>query len=273
MPLIDRIFNPAVLVFINLILIIVVETVNEGRFFFETGLIHLIILPFVGLIISRIFYHHYTHDPLFEKFIHGVIAASIIFASSHLFEFISMHIYNMPEDVIFATVVNLNLAGFIIIAISAESFLRVLANRSIYLTVLLFIAFFSLIISSILFLYNPNTISLGLNSFTPYLYTLLLGACAFIGVSIILKIKSVVPISSPFVRHLLASLALIIISTLPYIFHANIQKGLYYISEHQIVYLNHFIFSAALSLMFIAFTKLNWPGLFEEAKKISEKSQ
>lgn len=269
MPLIDRIFNPAILIFINLLIIIVVETVDEGKFFFKTGLIHLIILPFIALIISRIFYHHYTHDPLFEKFVHGTLAASSLFALSHIFEYISMHIYNMPEDMIFAGVINLTLAGFIVIAISAESFLRIIANRSIYLTALLFTALFSLLGTSVLFLYYPTIISFDVNS-TSYLYTLLLIACAFIGLSIVLKMKNIVPASNAFINLLLPSLLMVLISTLPYIFHEFIKNWSAFVSEHQIIYLSHFIFSIALSLLFIAFTKLDWSGIFEEVRKMAE---
>lgn len=271
MPLIDRIFNPPSLVVINLLIIIVVEFTGNGKFFFETGLIHAVAILFIALTTSRIFYHYYTYDPIFEKFVHSALAASVIFASSHIFEYISMVVFSHYTDAIFANVINFYLIGFILIIIGAESFLRIVASRSTYLIKLfaVAIAVFSGLI--ILFALNNELISLEPSGLAPFVYAFLIGVFSFLGIYIVFKIKKTVPISAAFSNYLLSSIILIIISTLPYVFYEFIKEELYgYIKEYQIIYFSHFAFFAALSLLFLAFTKLKWGGLYEETRKFVE---
>lgn len=271
MLLIDRIFNLTSLIIINLLIIISAEFIGDGKYFIETGLINIVAIFFIALIIARIFYRHYTHDPIFERFVYGVLIASLIFALSHIFEYTSVHIYNISEYATSLNAVNFYLSGFIVIAIGAELFLKIFFHRSLYVVAMLFVALFSLLTTSVISFFNPGLISLEITRPEPYLYAILTIACAFIGISTVLKMKSLVPASSGFINYLLASLSLILISTIPYIFYEFIEETFgHLLGSYQIIYVGHFIFFAALSLLFLSFAKLNWGGLYAETRSLVE---
>ena len=122
MSLLDRMFNPFSLILINILVIIAAEFTGGGMFFMNTGLIHGVAILFIILAVSRIFFHYYTYDPFFEKIVHGVLGASIIFAASHIYEYASMNIYHTYKDSTFINAINFYLIGFMLIIIGTESF-------------------------------------------------------------------------------------------------------------------------------------------------------
>ena len=180
-----------------------------------------------------------------------------------------MHIYGLYGDVVFINVVNFYLIGFILITLGAESFLRRVKHRSKIILKILMAAIAVLAALIVLFNIRPYLISLEMDSLAPWIYGSLSLIIGLIGVLIVSKIKKTVGVSGSFDNYLMVSLILIISSTLPYIFYEFIEEGLN-IPLHQIVYLSHFLFFAALSVLFLAFNKLNWGGIYQEARKMME---
>lgn len=272
MSLLDKIFNPFSLIAINILIIIAAEFTGGGMFFMNTGLIHGVAILFIILSVSRIFFHYYTYDPFFEKIVHGVLGASIIFTASHIYEYASMNIYHTYKDSTFINAVNFYLIGFMLIIIGAESFLRIPARRSTYLIKMLTIAILIFTALIIAFTLNGNWASLEINSPIPFIYAFLVATIGALGIFIIHKLKKLVPIAANFSNYLLASITLIIFATIPYIFYDFIKARFYsYTNRHQIIYFSHFAFFAALSLLFLAFTKVSWGGLYAEARQHEEK--
>lgn len=270
--ILDRIFNPKSLILINIAIILAAEFAGNGLFFYETGLIHAVAILFIILAVSRFFYHIYTFDPIFEKLVHATIAASVVFAISHIFEYVSMMIFHSYKDATFANVVNFYLIGFILIAIGAESFLRIIGRRSTYIIKLFFIIIFAFTILIILFSINDKLISLEPDSLAPFLYAFLIIVVGAIGIGIVREIKKIVPISAGFSNYLLSSLALLIFAMIPYVFYEFIAERFHYynIQNYQIIYVSHFVFFAALSFLFLAFTKLSWGGIYAETRNLVE---
>lgn len=272
MSLLDRILNPLSLILINILIIIAAEFTGEGMFFMNTGLIHGIAILFIILAVSRIFFHYYTYDPFFEKIVHGVLGASIIFSISHIYEYASMNIYHTYKDSTFINAVNFYIIGFMLIIIGTESFLRIPAHRSTRLIKMLIAAISLFAILVIAFTIKSDWASLETDSPLPFIYAFLVLAIGTFGIFIIRKLKKMVPIAANFSNYLLASLSLIIFATVPYIFYEFIEEEFYaYTNRHQIIYFSHFAFFAALSLLFLAFTKVSWGGLYAEARQHEEK--
>lgn len=270
--ILDKIFSPLSLILLNIGIIFAAEFAGGGLFFYETGLIHAVAILFIILAASRFFYHTYTYDPIFEKLVHATIAASVVFAISHIFEFASMMIFHSYKDATFANVVNFYLIGFILIAIGAESFLRIIDRRSTYIIKLFSITILAFAVLIVLFSINDKLISLEPDSFAPILYAFLIGIISIIGIGIVGKIKKLVPISAGFSNYLISSLVLIIFAMIPYVFYEFIAEKFYYynIQNYQIIYVGHFAFFAALSFLFLAFTKLSWGGVYAETRNLVE---
>lgn len=124
----DKFFTPRSLLIINAAIILFSETM--GNLFLETGTIHFIAVLFIILAVSRIFIHYYTFDPVLEKFIHASSLALLFFAGSHFMEFLGYKLLNLPEDALFANVVNFYLISILFVIIGTELFLRIYYRRS-----------------------------------------------------------------------------------------------------------------------------------------------
>ena len=265
----NKIASPVIFILVNLAIILIVELAGGGLFFYETGFIHALAIIFILLTIARISSHSYTHDQFLEKFIHATLAASLIFSLSHIIEYINMHIYGLYGDVVFVNVVNFYLIGFILITLGAESFLRRVKHRSTLMLKVAWLAILILAASIVLFNFRPHLISLEMDSLTPWIYSFLSLVVGLIGILTVIRIKKTVSAANNFGNYLIASLILIIGAIFPYIFYEFIEEG-FGIPLHQIISSSHFLFFAALSLLFLAFGKLSWGGIYEEARKIAK---
>lgn len=267
----DRIFNPYFLLILNGAIIILAELTAGGRFFYETGLIHIIAVAFVVLATSRIFLHYYTFDPVLEKFLHAVLFGLLIFAGSHILEFISFEVLHEYKDAVFANVVNVYIISLIAIAIGAEIFIRSYRSGSRLLISLLILAAALPVFLIVALLLNSRLVSLEPYNFAPYIYAAVVvsvGILAFLKTS---RIKKMVPVTTGFSSYVLAGIVLIVLATLPNIFYEFLQNSIG-IPEYQTVYFSHFTFYLALSAMFLAFRKLSYlGGIYEDLKILAKK--
>lgn len=266
----DKIFNPYSLAIINVIIILLAEFAGGGRLFFNLGLIHLVAVLFIVLAVARIFVRYYTFDPFLEKFLYASLAAFIVFTVSHIVEFTSIMVFKIYRDATFANVVNFYLISILILAVGAEMFLKVYNGRTSRLIMLLsgIIAVICIFIGA--FLINPNLISLEPDSWMPYAYALALFGAGFYGIFKMLQIRKLVPIAVGFVNYLVSAIALIMLAAMFNVFYEFLEDYLK-IADYQIIYLSHFAFYAASSLMFLAYAKLSYLGEFyEEIKKIAQ---
>lgn len=264
MSTLDKIFNIWTLVFINIGIIAAAEL--SGTFFYATGLIHMLAVGFIALGLFRVFLHYYTYDPFLEKTVHAVLIAMIIFAVSHLVEGLSYMVFHIPQAVVAINVVNFYIISLFVILLGTELFLKVLYRHS-KLFVIIFssaIAIFAALI--VLFLLDNKLVSLEADSPLLYIYMIALLSVMVVGIDRLLKVRSLVSVTRSFINYSLLSITLIAVSAVP--------NALYEVLEgagmpiYQIAYISHFLFYAALSVMFLAFGHLaNLPGLYQEAEK------
>lgn len=265
--LLEKIFNPFVLLFLNGAAIIIAEFAGGGTFFLHTGLIHGIALLFVALAVSRLFIHYYTFDPALEKFVHAALAALLVFSASHFMEFVSYRFLNMAGDAIFANVLHFYLVSLLLISVGAEFFLRKVDRRSPVLTALYITGIIVMVGLTFAYFANDRIVTLAPGSPTVPAYSALVAAITALGIYKLLRIKNRVSIAAGFVNYLLAAYALIALSATQGIYADILVRDLG-IPLIQIIYVSHFTFYAALSFMFLAFVKFaNLGGLYTAAQE------
>lgn len=249
---------------LNILIIILTETVGGGTWFFETGIIHMIAIGFVALTGVRIYSHYYTYDPILEKFIHACLIAMAVFAISHLVEFFSFVVLKNYSDAIYINVANFYLGSILLITIGAESFIRILKGRSATLQHLLIAGIVILAALSTSLLVNDTLLSLKMNSPVPYFYTAIIIATLSLCLYKVRQIKRLVDFMPEFINHLLVSVVLIGMAALISIYY-EFFVDLLGIAEHQAIYLSHFAFYISLSTLYLAFGKTaHLGGMLEE---------
>lgn len=258
---IEKILNPFVLLFINLSIVVLAEFVGGGMFFYRTGIIHVIALGFIGLAALRVRAHYYSYDQYLEKVMHASLIAMGIFAISHIFEAVSFSVFHAYEDPIFASVANFYIISLLVITIGTELFLKKLFQRSYALVIfleVLVVGFFAL---SIYFIKDGSVVSLEPDSVAVPLYAVAIFAAGLYALLRLRQIKSHVPMSSNFLNYYIASIVLIVIAALFNIGY-EILVDKFHVPEFQVIYMSHFLFYGALSLMFLAFNYMRDLGGF-----------
>ena len=124
----EKILSFRVLLVLNILIIIFAEL--SGRFFEEKGIIHLLAVIFVILGVSRIFVHYEVFDRFLKPFLLGGVAALIIFALSHLVEFLGFMLFHTYSDAVFINVVNFYIISMLMVTIGAEYFLCKVSGKS-----------------------------------------------------------------------------------------------------------------------------------------------
>lgn len=260
----EKILTPQVLLLLNMLILVVTEL--SGDFFREKGIIHLIAILFVILGISRIFVHYDAYDRYLRLLIRGGLAALIIFSISHVVEFLGYFFLGSYEDAIFINVVNFYIMSIFMIAIGAEYFLRTLKRGSMAMIGILSAGIIIFFVLTVLVFFKKISVSLEPDEMMIYVYGAIVLGAFLLSVIRLIKIKKHVSIMVNFVNYFLAALALITVSALQYVFY-DVLKGIG-MPLLQVVYVSHFLFYGALTLMFLAFARLaNLGGIYQEAEE------
>ncbi len=260
----ETIFNEWVLLSVNVAIILATEL--SGQYFARTGIIHIIAIVFVILGISRIFIHYDAYDRYLRPLIRGGSVALVTFAASHLVEILGYMYFKATVDAIFINVVNFYIMSMLIVAIGAEYFLRALKREGMTKIIVLgaAVAVFSLL--TILIFMNRISVSLEPGGSVPYIYSLLVVASSIFSINRLFNVKRRVSIMAGFINYFIAAFVLITISALQYVLY-DVLPGLG-IPGFQILYVSHFLFYGALTLIFLAFVRLSdLGGVYQETQK------
>ena len=264
----EKILNEWVLLAINVTILLATEL--SGQYFAKTGIIHLIAIVFVILGISRIFIHYDAYDRYLRLLIRGGSVALVIFSISHLVELLGYVYFKNYVDAIFINVINFYIISMLAVAIGAEYFLRTLKRGRMTTIVVLGMGVAVFFILTILILFNKVLVSLEPDGLTPYIYGLLVVVASVFSINRLVSIKKHVSIMVGFVNYFIAAFVLITISALQYVFY-DVLEGLG-MPDFQVVYVSHFLFYGALTLMFLAFVRLtDLGGIYKEAQKTEQK--
>lgn len=248
----EKILSAKVLIAINILIIVAAEL--TGELFLQTGLIHMIALLFLLLGISRIFVHYNSYDQYLQPLTLGAVAALLLFAFSHLTEYFSFG--NGTEhysDALYVDVTNVYMTAMLMVALGAQYFLSK-QSKTVPLLLTLAGAFAGSLVVTVLGFLRIITISLEPDEADVYLYSVVVIGVTILSITRMLRLGKAVSIMQSFARYIAVAFSLIALAALYYL--------LYEILEHagmpdvQIIYISHFLFYAALSVMFLAFPRL-----------------
>lgn len=263
----EKLFNHWTFLFLNLVVVILVEA--TGRLFMDTGLIHLIAIFFIGLGIGRIFVHYEVYDQFLKPLIYGGIAILILFAVSHVLEYAGYTFFYLPFETIAANVVNFYLTGLLIIAFSVSYFLKRLEKGLVVYGCILPIGMVVTPIATIIFYLNPSFVNLSHSSWLMYLYSVAVIGVTALGISWLIRLKRHVSILVNFIDYFNAAFVMIAISSMFYVLNEPLERvGVEYM---QVMYISHFVFYGALSLIFLSFVRLSHLGGMYEV--VEDKNQ
>lgn len=259
----EKVLSVKVLIAINIIIILAAEM--TGDLFLTTGLIHMIALLFLLLGISRIFVHYNSFDQYLQPLTLGSVGALLLFSFSHLTEYFSFgHGEEHYSDALYVDVTNIYMTAMLLVALGAQYFLAKRAGRYKLFSALT-LGFLGSFLVTILGFMRVIEISLEPDEMDVYLYTALVIGVTTVSVVRLFKLGQVVSIMKSFAWYIVVAFTLVTAAALHYL--------LYEILEHlgmpdvQIIYISHFLFYAALSLMFLAFSRLaNLGGIYAAAE-------
>lgn len=274
--LIVKIVRPWTLIIINVAIIAVVELIDGGKFFVESGLIHGVAILFIVLAMGILFLPYRIYDQYTKRFLWSGILAMLIFSASHIVEFFSYKILSIHEDAVFANTAIFYIISILIMLIGAEIFLRARHHARTVLFLWIYIA--SVLAFSALIgfnLANDELISLGRLNMQLGFYIFSIILFGFLGMIITLKLKAV-SIIAPFIKYFRISLFFIIVATVINIFYVILEEVLG-VPDHQIINFAHFGFYAALSGMIVTLAKLSADlsglgGIYAAAREYEDKN-
>lgn len=254
------------LVVLNALIIAVTEA--TGSLFFEKGIIHIIAILFIVAATVPLARNYYLADPIFKKFLNASILAFIVFAVSHVSEYLLFARQTAYSDHVFAVAINLYISSILIMLFGTEVFLRAYSSyhRSRIPLIVAAITIGALVIFSGFLATGSEFLSLEPNSIVPYLYA---AAALVIAILLLREMKRVRHAMSDafatFFRYLSAMLGFVGVSLFAYIFYEFIEHA--GVPEVQIVYINHFFFYGGLSIMLLAFEDLlNVGGIVKDIR-------
>lgn len=254
----DRVFTPPVLIAINIVIIIAAETVGGGKFFQDTGLIHAIAVLFIILAGSRVFTRYYLFDPELQILLRGSLAAMAFFAFSHFIEFASYQLSHGYSDAAFANVINFYAISLLIMLYGAETAIVRYRKAGEWKLGAIAVVIAALLVLTVLFITGKLGVSLEPDAPAPYLYALLMILSWWLCYLRWNQLKRMYGFLGHFINTVMLSAFMILLASVPNIFYDLFEKiG---IREQQSIYLSHFTFYAALSVMYLAYSQIQKLG-------------
>ena len=265
----EKFLNIYTLLIVNLAIIAAAELIGGGRYFYDTGLIHLIGIVFGGLVIYRIFTRYYFQDQFFKKLLKLSLISFAVLAATHIFEYLWMMFLPLKQGVAEAGVIGFYFASLLFLVAGLEFVLRVAQQKPDINLRLPAVIMLLVVISSIVFMAGDTPIFEKNIEVFIYVYLVLTAILGLFAINTSLKIKKVLPLFKGFINYLMLGIIFIVVASL---FEFSELFKFTLINEIQISYLAHFAIYFALSFMFLGFGKLfNLEGLYKDIGKEFEK--
>ena len=266
---VEKFLNIYTLLIINLAIIAAAELIGGGRYFHDTGLIHLIGIVFEGLVIYRIFTRYYFQDQFFKKLLKLSLISFAVLTTIHIFEYLWMMFLPLKHEIMGVGVVGLYSASLLFLVAGLEFVLRVAQQKKDINLRLPAIILLLVVIFSIIFMTGGALITEESTKTFFGAYLVLITILGIFAINTSLKIKRVLPLFKGFINYLMLGIIFIVVASL---FEFSELFKFTLINEIQISYLAHFVIYFALSFMFLGFGKLfNLEGLYKDIGKEFEK--
>lgn len=255
---------------LNALLIVAAEA--TGTFFHETALIHGFALMFIALAAARIFHKYDVYDPELRVYMRYGLAAMAVFAASHLVELFSIVVLKNYTDATYAVAIGLYAISLLLLMAGSSSVNYRLRKSSANPVRAAWVYIALIAVFSFGILVGRIDISLEPDGFTPYAYALGLSILAATAIAQAIGIARHYVSYAAFFRHMVVVTVLVAAAAYQYVFYEVIEHlG---VPEHQIIYISHFFFYAAISAMYLAFgASLRPRGVFEDVRKFVDEAE
>lgn len=257
----ERFFDPQLLLWVNVAIIIVAETLGGGRMFYDMGLIHVPLVLFVLLVSSRIFGRYFLYDPVLRRFLGWSLGALAILLASDTVEFVAQDMGNrLPASAVYGGVISFHLVAILAVAAGAFHILKA-HGRMRYAAFWLAMA---ALVGIVAFAASFAAFAGVIPAVPPILYMAIAFAAGMATAMPTLALGRIVPALKEFSLYLGAALVFIMVAAGANALHL-IAGGEYAVYQ-QATYASHFAIFAAMSLLFLAFGKMaNLAGLSARA--------
>lgn len=263
----ERFFSTHLLLAVNLAIIASAQIFGGGRLFYESGLIHVPVTLFVLLAAARLFGRYYLYDPVLRSFLRACLAALAVLLISHTVEFAAQNL-DLPwsHAATFSAVVAFHIMSVLVLAYGTIHVLtayRALPASFDWIPGILFVGV-SVYVATLALEHGLS------GGVPPFSYVLLaMGVCA-VEVAALMKLASAAPALKEFSRAMIAAVVLIGAAAVMDTFHL-VAIGSPFL-ERQSTYMSHFAFYAAVSMMFLAFGRLQrLGGVYAELRQEAER--
>lgn len=257
----ERFFDPQLLLWVNVAIIIVAETLGGGRMFFDTGLIHVPVILFILLVSTRIFGRYSLYDPVLRRFLAWSLGALAVLLVSDSVEFAAQNLgYRLPAPAVYGGVISFHLVAILAVAVGTFHILKA-HGRMRYAAFWLAAAATVGVVS---FLLAFAAYAGAIPAVPPVMYMAVAFAAGTATAVPTLALGRIVPALKDFSSYLGTALVFLTAAAGVNALHliANGEYAVY----RQAAYVSHFALFAALSLMFLAFGKMaNLAGLSDRA--------
>ncbi len=259
----ERFFDPQLLLWVNVAIIIVAETLGGGRTFYDTGLIHVPVILFALLVCTRIFGRYRLYDPVMRRFLLWSLGAVAILLAAYAVAFADQNLgRRLPPSAVYGGVISFHLVALLAISVGAFHILRAY-GRMRYATFWLAV---SATVGVASFAASFAAYGGVIRTVPPFLYILVAAAAGLATALPTLAIGRLAPPLREF--SLLLGAALVFITTAAGAAALHLVANGAYPVYQQATYVGDFAFFAAMSFLFLAFGKFaNMGGVYEAAKE------
>lgn len=252
----DKIFSVPVLVTINVLIILVAE--STGTFFLETGLIHIIALFFLILGILRIFVHYNAYDRYLQPLLWATVLSLVIFSASHLTEYLSFAGLDEPySHDLYVDVTNLYMTAMLVVALGAQFFIA-RRDKNWKLFSVLSVALIASGLFTLLGFLRIYNVSIEPDEIDIYVYSIVVAVATVVSVNRLLRIGRAVSIVRDFAIYISIAFGFVLLAALQYSLYEVLEHA--GMPDYKIIYLGHYLFYIALTVLFLAFPKLIQKG-------------
>lgn len=266
----ERLLSAPVLIVVNAAIVVAALTVGNGEFFHESGLIHAIAILFIVLAATRIFTRFYLFDPELRILLKASLLAMAVFALSHLVEFASFSLEHGYTDGAFANVINMYLISLFMMLLGANTVILHYEKKAHWSRYGIFAAMLAFALLTVLILTGKVHVSLEPDRPEPYLYAALVVFATAATYRRWSRVKRMYAWFMPFIDRVMLGAVMIALAALPNVFYEHLEHLGF--EEIHSIYLSHFTFYAALSVMYLAYDRVQDLGglhkdLREEIRK------
>ncbi len=251
----ERFFDPQLLLWVNVAIIMVAETLGRGRLFYDTGLIHVPVLLFVLLVGTRIFGRYSLYDPVMRRFLGWSLGAVAILLASYAIEFADQDLgRRLPPSAVYGGIISFHLVALLAISVGAFHLLRA-HGRMRYAT---FWLAASALVGVVSFAASFAAYAGVIPAVPPVLYVMIAAVAGLATAMPTMAIGRLAPALKEFSQYLGATLTFITAAAGASAVHL-VAKGEYVVYQ-QATYVGNFAFFGAMSFLFLAFGKFANPG-------------